>query len=382
MNGITKDTIVIDQNSSVGKAITVFRDGRTEYQLPNYKEVSSKLSGKIPSLGLISVGTTVIDSNNSVGTAIHVFADGRIQYQLQNYKEVSRSLKAKIDQFDGIKSGDIVIDSNNSIGKLIHAFEDGRFYYQLPNYKEVSKNLSPRIDELDGFKAGIVVIDRNDGVGTIEHVFRDGRISYQLPNYREVSSRLSKESESHPLYNKDTVYATTQYAVGTPIHFFENKKVQLKTVDGQTAVSSELFTSVEELNGYRVDQPIVDSERRESKIKAVFANGTLHYEVKDEESGELKDITAKLYGYFTEKDPKKLEALRKSEEDSWLIGLAVSFSPKDSWHALIYRASTGLAVSLSELPKIKASLHARLKKDKNLIENKDLRKKVMEYLSN
>lgn len=291
------------------------------------------------------------------------------------------------DCIEGYCIGDWVIDTDNTIGQLV-AFPDvstGRYQSGQAIYDRALIALRVEVPEFSGLKPGQYAIDSDNSVGVITHVFQDGRASYRLGSSIYVSSDLSKEVGSHPLYQKGVVYATNSYSIGKAIRFFENKQVQLERMGGGTTVGTELFTEVDQLDGYRAGSKVVSSQSRDVTLMSVFANGAVTYRLSAPanatERGRVFD--GKIYAFFVEQSPQRLAVLQKGEERSWLVEVARKVAKQDnlsSW-GLPWTGAYLSVTAPENLPELQKALLERLAEEPQIIGDERLREKVREILS-
>ena len=385
LKGIRKGTAVVDSSNYVGTALTVFANQKVQYQVGSSMLVSASVVGEVTTLNGIKAGAQVVDSSNYVGVALYVFADGRVQYLVGSSQLVSSRVSGQVDSYAGISTGTIVVDASNYVGKTNFAFQDGRISYQVGSSSLVSNKVSPQVEDLNGIKTGVFVVDSSDYVGTVKYAFRDGRVNYQVGSSSLVSARVSKEVELHSTYQKGVIYATPSYSVGKAIRFFENGKVQLELLSDGTTVGMDLYSAIDQIDGYKAEVIIVDSRARDGVIKMVFANGAVAYALRNptNDDEKVKLFGGKVYSFFLPQDQTDLATLQKNELKNWIIEIARTVAKKENlpeW-GLPWGQSYRSVAMPENMPQIKKALLERLFDEPELINNRDLRKKVRDYLS-
>ncbi|OFZ79477.1 MAG: hypothetical protein A2583_03510 [Bdellovibrionales bacterium RIFOXYD1_FULL_53_11] len=381
-NGIKKGNYVVDQENRVGSVHLVFEDGRTFYETSRAYLVSSTVSPSVDEINGIRRDTYVIDETNTVGKVHRVFADGRVFFETTREYRISKNISKEVANYKGITKGNYVVDQDDNVGKVHRVFEDGRTFYETSRAYLVSNKVSPEVRSLDGYKSGDYVANNDDMIGKILRVFADGRIFYETSSSYLIGRNLSRETATHPDYNKETYYTDSDYNVGKTVRFFENKLVFMQSVGGYGYSRRSLIGAVDTLEGIRAGGAVTVLDRatiadmKEGTVELLFPNGAMI--VKIEES---QQVAAKLTGFFTEKETeKKLSSL---ELNHWLSGFRNLVAKKNKIRHFEYYhfVSYSLAATSEMLSVIKKSVLEMITKKPELVENKELYKKLVEYLS-
>jgi len=314
LSSICIGDLVIDSDDAVGKVLLIDLkndNGKITYKKNGYSYHSyanpTGLSKEIQS-ELFPKGIAVIDEDNYAGVLIAAFQDGRNQYQRNgyNYLSVSKNLSPAVPFLGDLKNGDLVLDENDYVGTLQNVFANGKGIYKRKgyNYFSVSSKLVDEVPEFKGIKAGLDILDSDNVSGKVIATFRDGRIQYQksFNSYTSIATNLVTTVTELDGFKTDITIIDSDNNIGKVLKVFSDGRVQYqKEFYSYTSIENlkNLSPKISEIDGLRSGTKIIDEDDNIGVVVQIFKNGLIQYKKNDY---SYNSFSRKLFSAVTSLD--------------------------------------------------------------------------------
>ncbi len=290
-----------DKNE-VSTVQVVFEDGyilvpETLNGKPNPKKLPPDMYvAEVSEVNGVRKGLLVVDSQSRVGRAESVFANGTVEYRYREKSLIQKGVVAEVDSLNGLVRGEKVMVSDYwEITQVVALFPDGRVVLGYAPDKLVPiERIQRSVENYGSFSKGDRVITRvkhltQNVVGNVSKIFQHGWAEVTVdPRFQGVTHKpnllVSNVTEQLslkvPQWNgliEGKLFLSGRFA-RRAIEVFSGG--QVLGSDGRDLYvfdKSENIASVTELDGFKADDLVAYDNAPKSTwsgwITAVFANG-------------------------------------------------------------------------------------------------------------
>jgi hypothetical protein len=306
---LSANTNVINSNDSIGVVKRLFANGKVQYSISNYNYITpaTNLSIEVSSLGNLSAGKTVINTNDSIGEVNRLFKNGKVQYSISNYKYITNEKNLFLENtgLGSVKTGSIVLTSNDSVATVLKTFDNDKVQASISNYKYIFNlsSLSPEVSEHPLYnKQDTYALNRT--IGKVAHFFENEKVALRSENGNLIVGKtLAAEVPSLGRVSEGNTIVTSSGADVKVVKLFENNTVQIEetsVVNGKEVKAKKGITLI--LNASEMTSDVVvdyayDVYRNVDGEK-VFYYGSLLEEVapiKKKLVESIKEIKSRFY---------------------------------------------------------------------------------------